>query len=391
METIARSIRMTAITIAAVLAMACCFFAGTMCFVFQVQAQEIPDSKKAAKTENEGGSKTSGQKQDQKQQKDGEPSFDEAVEAFYSGSENMTDEQILQSARNMKSDVSALYSVLGEEEAADVEAVLNNYEASKADYLTDVINSEDESRTSTQPGGEEAKTNSGSAGIVSEWLLQSRYAELMITEDSVIREMIPRFKVTSCSLEKGILKTGIEEWMTQGYGARDGSGAVNASAYSYTFDLSLSKGENGSWMPCEVNGTRINYQWLQDESDRESEPEETQTPASAPEAGKSKTQEPARGAGQSKTQDPGPGNDQVPANFYAVRSDTDAHVLAYARIVTDKDPEASAASPPGLLKMVLLKILPAGRSVFLLKRRLLRQICRNLIHAPFQALKTAPW
>lgn len=175
-ETIARSIRMTAVFITAALVMACCFFAGMKCFALRVQAQEISDSKKAAQTKDDGRSKTSGQKQDQAQQQDKGTPFDEAVEAFYSGSENMTDEQILQAARDMESDASALYSVLGEKEAADVEAALTSYEASKAEYLTDVINNEDGSRTSTQSGGEEGHTKSGLAGIVSEWLLQGRSA-----------------------------------------------------------------------------------------------------------------------------------------------------------------------------------------------------------------------
>lgn len=292
METIARNIRVTAIATAAALAMAYCLFAETMYFAFPVQAQEVSDSL----------------------------SFDEAVEAFYSGSEDMTDEQILQAARDIKSDVNALYSVLGEKEAAKVEAALNAYEASKVEYMTDVINSEDDGRKSEQPGGTQGQPSGGTAtqpgetqgqpsdgsqgasagsteelpaddpaGIVSEWLRQSRYTQLMITEGSVIREMIPRFKVTSCTMEEKILKAGIEEWMTQAYGARDGSGAVNASAYSYTFSLSLARGENGTWTPCEVNGTQINYQWLQDASDREQE------------AGEKKTPDPASGTGQEGT------------------------------------------------------------------------------------------
>ncbi|MDO5131699.1 MAG: amidase domain-containing protein, partial [Eubacteriales bacterium] len=282
METVTRRIRKSAGVIAAVLACTCCF------------SWTVPARGETART----------QVSDSAQTDPG--SFEKAVESFYSESAGLTDTEILEAARKISSDTSVLYSGLGGVTAPKAAEAVAAYEQSKADYITAAINAA--STGSDVPADPEDKRKAeedasncfrAADGIREEWDRQGRYARMLIAEGTSIRELIPRYQVTSCSEKDGILEIGVEEWMTQGYGSRDGTGAVNASAYRYVFTLSLQKTGEGSFRPCGINGTEINYTWLLE------------------------GQDPVR-----ETQD-------APQTLYPILSDLDTQVSAYARIAAD--------------------------------------------------------
>ena len=229
--------------------------------------------------------------------------FDEAIDALYGMSGSITDEEILEQARGITSDGSKLYSELGGAAAKEAEEALSAYEEYKAEYLRSSINGEDgnlQKEPVVQAFASTEKKETDSA--VREWDLQGEYTQMMIGEGSCIRELVPRYKVTSCVCENDILELGIEERMTQGYGAPDGSGPLSVSAYSYTFTLSMRKSGKGSgWTPFAINGTESNFTWLREETDPEPVTPVTQ---------------------------------EAPQNLYAVQSDLGGQTVAYAQIGT---------------------------------------------------------
>lgn len=220
-----------------------------------------------------------------------ENSFEESIETFYRESGSLRDEEILELARAVSSDTDVLYSELEEKDAAAVAAALSSYENAKAAYITARINRKDPE----DPGV-----------FCSGWDLQSSYTQLMIGKDASVRELIPRFQVKSCRLKDSTLELSVEEWMTAGYGAPDGKGAVNASAYSYVFTLTLKRGTQGGWTPCGINGTDANFTWLQN------------------------------------GQDPVIESQEAPPALYAVQSDLDLTPSAYAAIRAGSEDGTSA-------------------------------------------------
>lgn len=228
--------------------------------------------------------------------------FSMAVETFYSNSDSMTDQDIIDSARRIRSDGDVLYSELHQEDKCqDVMNVLDAYEAAKVNYIASQINGEMFSEEIKQEKETEAVAAAGlemsaKDGICREWDRQSDYTRLMITEDAVISEMIPRYQITSCSLKDGVLDLGVDEWMTQGYGASDAKDVVNASSYIYNFSISLKQNAAGVWTPFAINGTDVNFEWLSDKGDPEAESQE------------------------------------APENLFEVKSDVSPGVTAYARI-----------------------------------------------------------
>ena len=210
--------------------------------------------------------------------------FENAVAAFYQESGDLSDQEILEAARRMSSDTDVLYSKLEADAAAGAAEALSAYESSKAAYIMDRMNGV------TQGGADR------------EWDLQSAYAQMMVAENAVIGEMIPRYCVHSCTERDDALELDVEEWMTLGYGSTGEAGAVNASAYSYSFTLCMRKDAAGIWTPAEINGTDINFTWL--------------------------------GEGY----DPVVETPEAPAALYAVRTDLDAGTAGYARIGDGGDP-----------------------------------------------------
>lgn len=179
--------------------------------------------------------------------------FEEAVDKFYESSGSMTDDQILASARDILSDGDVLYSELTEDESRKAFEALSKYEEEKAEYLTSEING--------------SKAAGADSSVRSEWDRQENYARMMIAEGSVIREMIPRFRILSCEKKEHFLTLDVEEWMTQGYSLSQNAETVNASSYSYTFTLVMECSEDGVWTPADINGTDVNYAWLEEGED----------------------------------------------------------------------------------------------------------------------------
>ena len=234
--------------------------------------------------------------------------FDEAIESFYRNSEGITDEQILASARSILSDGNVLYSELNEGESRNVLNALSAYEEAKAEYLMSAINN---GKLTGNTVNELLTASSGAAdtnfaavssakdqedAVRSEWEKQGDYALMMIAENAVIREMIPRYRIVSCTKKDRKIELAVDEWMTLGYSASGQSETVNASAYSYTFDLTLECSDHDTWMPSEINGTEANFAWL--------------------------------GEGE----DPVKESDEAPAALYEVRSDMIDAPAAYAQL-----------------------------------------------------------
>ena len=211
--------------------------------------------------------------------------FDEAIESFYRNSEGITDEQILASARSILSDGNVLYSELNEGESRNVLNALSAYEEAKAEYLTSAINERKLTGNAVKdlPAASSGAADTNFAAVSSakdqdavhsEWEKQGDYALMMIAENAVIREMIPRYRIVSCTKKDGRIELVVDEWMTQGYSASGQSETVNASAYSYTFDLTLECSDDGVWTPSEINGTDINFAWLGEGEDPVTESDE---------------------------------------------------------------------------------------------------------------------
>ena len=189
---------------------------------------------------------------------DGSLSFGDAIDTLYAGSSVMSDEMVLETARRISSEGDLLYSELNAEDARAVMETLSKYEETKADYIKAEMNASAGLKTAKEdmPGS-----------IYSEWGKQVSFSRMTVTEDSSVRELIPRFRVTGCREEDGLLSVDVDEWMTQAYGCSGDSGATNASAYSYAFSISLQSDGEGTWMPCGVNGTEINFAWLEGAED----------------------------------------------------------------------------------------------------------------------------
>ena len=242
-------------------------------------------------------------------------SYEEAIDSFYRNSGIATDEQILADARGILSDTDVLYSELEADESGNAEEALSAYEKAKAEYLTASINDAGTAHTESTVtagtlnpsdsagvkarGASETSATPEQDAVCREWDRQAEYAQMMIAEGSVIREMIPRYQVTSCTKKDGVLILDVDEWMTQGYSADQETDVVNASAYSYTFTLTLTCSDHGVWTPSEINGTDINFTWLDEGEDPVTESQES------------------------------------PVSLFEVKSDLDAAPAAYAYIDAD--------------------------------------------------------
>lgn len=226
-------------------------------------------------------------------------SFEEAIESFYQKSGSITDDQILASARDILSDGDVLYSELKEDESRNAFDAVSAYEEAKAQYLTSSINS--------------TEAACRDDAVRREWDRQDKYTRMMIAEGALIREMIPRFQIVSCTKRNDTLELDVDEWMTLGYSNSAEADIVNASSYSYTFTLTLECGENGAWTPSEINGTDINFAWLGEGEDPVTESEES------------------------------------PAVLFEVKSDVDTAPAAYAQISSDRaaDGAQDAGQEPG--------------------------------------------
>ena len=325
METTAFNLKKAgwSLAFALALALAACLLAGNSCrpvFAAEtaagsaVSSSRGTDSKDRKKTAAKDADADEGKKEKGKGEDAGKlVPFDQAMESFYSDYDAMTDRAILQSAKNVASDGDVLLSKFDENGSNDVMAAMDAYEEAKVDYIIAQINgsrSSDESKNSQKNEADEPDSLEMSErdGICREWDKQTDYTRLMITDDSVIREMIPRYQITSCNLEDDVLKLAIDEWMTEGYGDAEGKGPENASSYIYNFSVSMRRGAEGKWTPFEINGTEVNFSWLNNQA-----------------------------------VDPGVQTEKAPDTLYPVQTDAGAAVMSYAQIVS----EGSAAGETG--------------------------------------------
>lgn len=245
-------------------------------------AKKTDKTVKTVKSEKADGSVSSKESSASEKKEEEYVPFDEAIDSFYSDTGDLTDEAILESARRIKSDGDALLSVLDEDGMNNVMESLDAYEAAKVDYIMAKVNKELSSDSKKEEKEAELLTAAGMEmsvkdGVCREWDLQCDYSTMMVTDGSFIREMIPRFQITSCTLKDGVLKVVIDEWMTQGYGDAEGKGPENASSYIYNFTISLKEGAEKRWTPFEINGTETNFIWL-NKQEVDPETESTESP-----------------------------------------------------------------------------------------------------------------
>ena len=178
---------------------------------------------------------------------EGAGNFDESIKELYDNSMSATDEEVLASAEMMSSDFTAVESGMGEE-AGDLIDYLKYYEAAKSNYIA----------------GFEDNSSEFDSDVVTEWDRQGKYTSFVMSADDKVRTMVPRIKVTDCSVEDGTASLDIYEWMTVGYAADDFS-AVNATAYGYNFSLNLNCDKKGNWQIASVEDTDQNFDWMEEE------------------------------------------------------------------------------------------------------------------------------
>ena len=238
-----------------------------------------------------------------------ESSFDLAISSLYRDSGELTDSEILDASKKITSDAGVLLSNVDKKESGQVVKALDTFEESKAEYMTARINHTDTAEAAVPDTAGAADDKQ----MVAEWNRQCEYAQMMIADSSVIKEMVPRYQIKSCKEDKDTLELGIQEWMTQAYGTEEVSDSFSTSAYSYTYSLKLHRGKDGTWVPSGISGTDANYTWL--------------------------------GEGE----DPVQNTQASPLTMYEVKSDLGTATRAYAQISgqdqDQADAQTSAAAP----------------------------------------------
>ena len=179
---------------------------------------------------------------------EGSKNFDQSIRELYDNSMSATDEEIIASAEMMNSDFSAVESGMGEG-AEDLINYLKYYEAAKSRYIA----------------GSEENGKDFSGNVISEWDRQGEYTSYVMPAEDMIRTLVPRIKVNSCTVQDGSADLDIYEWMTVGY-ASDDISAVNAAAYGYNFSLKLDCDRRGNWMIASVEDTDQNFDWMQEKT-----------------------------------------------------------------------------------------------------------------------------
>ena len=178
---------------------------------------------------------------------EGARNFDQSIRDLYDNSMSVTDEEIIASAQMMNSDFSAVETGMGKD-AENLISYLKYYEAAKSRYIA----------------GFEEDSRSFSGNVISEWDRQGEYTSYVMPAEDMIRTLVPRIKVNSCTVQDGSANLDIYEWMTVGY-ASDDMSAVNAAAYGYNFSLKLACDRGGSWEIASVEDTDQNFDWMQEE------------------------------------------------------------------------------------------------------------------------------
>ncbi len=172
-------------------------------------------------------------------------SYEDAIADLYARSTSISDQEILDIARKMKPDCSAVTDELGEAQANRIIETLSAYEEEKASYLL---------------AGTAAEADDA---ITAEWERQRDYTQMGISGSQKLTRLIPGYTVTSCEEENGRALVDVDEWMTEGYteGEQD---TENVSAYRYYYTAVLEESAGGNWEVVSVINTDRNFAWLED-------------------------------------------------------------------------------------------------------------------------------
>ena len=170
-------------------------------------------------------------------------SYDDAIAELYARSTSISDQEILEIARKMKPDYTAVENRLGAEEAEQIINTITDYEEDKVSYIL---------------GGAQADEQVGG-----EWEKQAYYTKMSMSSAQDLTSLIPGYTITSCTEEDGKIYVDVDEWMTEGYTEGEDD-TVNVSAYRYYFTAVLSKDSDGSWDVASVTNTEKNFTWLED-------------------------------------------------------------------------------------------------------------------------------
>ena len=189
--------------------------------------------------------------------------FDRAISDLYDNSMSATDEEVIYSAQMMPSDFEAVESAIGSGAMALIET-LKSYEAAKSRYMADNGGDEISGERAADTGIAEDEN------IVEEWKKQEEYTSYVMPAADVSRTLVPRIKVTACSVEDGTALLDIYEWMTVGY-APDEKEEISAAAYGYNFSLKAERNSSGSWDIAAVGNTEQNFSWMEEEAEYASE------------------------------------------------------------------------------------------------------------------------
>ena len=177
--------------------------------------------------------------------------YEDAIADLYARSTTISDKEILEIARKMKPDCTAVAEELGDAQAAQIMNTLADYEEAKASYLLD------------------SETAQADNSVSEEWARQDRYTRMGMSSAQKLTSLIPGYTVTSCSEENGQILVDIDEWMTEGYTEGADQNTENVSAYRYYFTAVLSQNREGNWEVASITNTDRNFTWLEDIEEQE--------------------------------------------------------------------------------------------------------------------------
>ena len=183
-------------------------------------------------------------------------SYEDAIADLYARSTSISDQEILDIARKMKPDCTAVTNKLGEAQADRIIATLSDYEEKKASYLL----------ADSAAEADEA--------LAAEWDRQKAYTQMGISGSQKLTRLIPGYTVTSCEEENGRILVDVDEWMTEGYTEGEQE-TENVSAYRYYYTAVLEKKAGGNYEVISVINTDRNFAWLEDAEVQQKMLEET--------------------------------------------------------------------------------------------------------------------
>ncbi|MBQ3391925.1 MAG: amidase domain-containing protein [Lachnospiraceae bacterium] len=173
--------------------------------------------------------------------------YEEAIASLYEKSDSITDEEILEIARNIEPDLREVEAEIGGRQAEAVAEALKAYEEEKCSYIL----------ADKAPADKED-------GIHCEWDRQEAYTMMSFTPAQTLTALLPGISVTDCSVQDGEVTVKVDEWVTQTYTEGQDTSVENVSAYRYYYTCTLAKDESGAWTVTDVTGTDRNFAWMED-------------------------------------------------------------------------------------------------------------------------------